>query len=176
MLRTLRPGGTISVVMRKPLQGGRRGSQALYKFATKGTGKLNIRDYCEVEKIRYQVKEFIILLHTERCKPLGSLNSFLPYILQLGSVQQLSPVQTPWTAAHQASLPITSLLSGAKFCLLIVCILNSSFTLRSGRCGRWLLLAFPELLSEHLWGWQHQLALSFRSPQSHLEARNHRWL
>ena len=87
MLRTLRPGGTISVVMRKPVQGGRRGSQALYKFATKGTGNLNIRDYCEVEKIRYQVKEFIVLLHTERCKPLGSLNSFLPYTLQLGSVQ-----------------------------------------------------------------------------------------
>ena len=84
----------------------------------------------------------------ERCKPLGSLNSFLSYALQLSSVQSLSPVQTPWTAARQASLSITSsrsLLSGAKFCLLIVCILKSSLTLRRGRCGRWLLLAFPEL-------------------------------
>ena len=84
----------------------------------------------------------------EKCKPLGSLNSFFSYALQLSSVQSLSPVQTPWTAARQASLSITSsrgLLSGAKFCLPIVCILNSSLTLRHGRCGRWLLLGFPEL-------------------------------
>ena len=145
MLRTLRPGGSISS-HEKTTQGGRRGSQAVHKFATKGTENRNIRDYCEVEKIRYQGVNF--LLHMERCKPLGSLNSFLSYALQLGSVQSLSPVQTPWTAACQASLTITSsrsLLSGAKFCLLIVCILNSSLTLRRGRCGRWLLLAFPEL-------------------------------
>ena len=145
MLRTLRPGGSISS-HEKTTQGGRRGSPAVHKFATKGTENRNIRDYCEVEKIRYQGVNF--LLHMERCKPLGSLNSFLSYALQLGSVQSLSPVQTPWTAACQASLTITSsrsLLSGAKFCLLIVCILNSSLTLRRGRCGRWLLRAFPEL-------------------------------
>ena len=132
----------------KTTQGGRRASQAIPKFATKGTENWNIRDYCEVEKIRYQVKEFIFLLHMEKCKPLGSLNSFFSYALQLSSVQSLSPVQTPWTAARQASLSITSsrgLLSGAKFCLPIVCILNSSLTLRHGRCGRWLLLGFPEL-------------------------------
>ena len=79
ILKTLRPGGSISVVMRKPFQGGRRGTQAIHKFATKGTGNQNIGDYCEVEKIRYQVKEFIFLLHMERCQPLGSLNSFLSY-------------------------------------------------------------------------------------------------
>ena len=147
MLRTLRPGGSISS-HEKTTQGGRRRSQAIHKFATKGTENRNIRDYCEVEKIRYQVKEFIFRLHMETCKPLGSLNSLLSYALQLSSVQSLSPVQIPWPAACQASLPITnswSLLSGAKFCLLIVCILNSSLTLRRGRCGRWLLRAFPEL-------------------------------
>ena len=84
----------------------------------------------------------------ERCKPLGSLNSLLSYALQLSSVQSLSPVQIPWPAACQASLSITnsqSLLFGAKFYLLVVCTLNSSLTLRHGRCGRWLLRAFPEL-------------------------------
>ena len=87
----------------------------------------------------------------ERCRPLSSLNSFLSYALQLSSVQSLNSVQTPWTATCHASLSITnswSLLSGAKFCFLIACILNSSFTLRSGRCARWLRLAFPELLSK----------------------------
>ena len=132
----------------KTTQGGRRGSQGTPKFATKGTGNRNIRDYCEVEKIRYQVKEFIFRLHMETCKPLGSLNSLLSYALQLSSVQSLSPVQIPWPAACQASLSITnsqSLLFGAKFYLLVVCTLNSSLTLRHGRCDRWLLRAFPEL-------------------------------
>ena len=44
----------------------------------------------------------------------------------------------------------------------------SSFTLRS---GRWLLLAFPQHLSNHCGGWQHP-----RSPNSHLEARSRWWL
>ena len=46
----------------------------------------------------------------------------------------------------------------------------SLFTLRS---GRWLLLAFPLLLSNHFGEWQHPLDHSFGSPHSHLEARNH---
>ena len=60
-------------------------------------------------KIRYQVKEISILC-MGRCKPLGSLNSFLSW--HLSSVQLLfSCVRlfvTPWTAACQASLSITN--------------------------------------------------------------------
>ena len=44
MFRTLSPGDSLSVALRKLLQGGRRGSQAIYKFATKGAGNLNIKD------------------------------------------------------------------------------------------------------------------------------------
>ena len=71
MFRTLGPGDSISVALRKVLQGGRRGSQPLYKFATKGKAVW-------ISKIRYQVKEFSVLF-LGRCKPLDSLDSFLPY-------------------------------------------------------------------------------------------------
>ena len=67
MFRTPSPGDSILVALRKLLQGGRKVSQAVYKFATKGTGSLNI-------KIR--VKEFSILC-LGRCKSLGLLDSFL---------------------------------------------------------------------------------------------------
>ena len=43
MFRTPCPGDSISVALRKLLQGGMRGSLAIYKFATKGAGHLNIR-------------------------------------------------------------------------------------------------------------------------------------
>ena len=46
MLRTSGPGDSISVALRKLLQGGRRGSQATYEFPTKGAGSLNIKDFC----------------------------------------------------------------------------------------------------------------------------------
>lgn len=54
-------GGSISVALRKLLQGGGRWSQAIYKFAKKGAGSPNIKDYGEVRKIRYQVYEFRVL-------------------------------------------------------------------------------------------------------------------
>ena len=44
MFRTLNLGGSISVALRKLLQGGKRDHQAIYKFATKGAGTLNIKD------------------------------------------------------------------------------------------------------------------------------------
>ena len=44
-LRTPSPGDSISVVLWNLLRGGRRGSQAIDKFATKGAGNLNVRDY-----------------------------------------------------------------------------------------------------------------------------------
>ena len=52
-------------------------------------------------------------------EPLGSLNSFLSYAPQL---------------------------SRAKSCFLIVSILNSLFTVRSGRCSGWQLLVLPHFL------------------------------
>ena len=67
MFRTLSPGGSISVFLRNLLQGGRRGSQAIYKFATKGAGSLK-------SKISYQVKAFSVLCLGRR-RPLGSLPS-----------------------------------------------------------------------------------------------------
>ena len=54
-----------------------------------------------------------------RYLPLGSLNSFLSYAPQL---------------------------SRAKSCFLIVSILNSLFTVRSGRCSGWQLLVLPHFL------------------------------
>ena len=44
MVRTLNVGDHLSVALRKLLQGGRRGSQAIYKFATKGASSLNLKD------------------------------------------------------------------------------------------------------------------------------------
>ena len=41
MFRTLSLGKSISVALRKLLQGGRRQSWAIYKFATKGADNLN---------------------------------------------------------------------------------------------------------------------------------------
>ena len=41
------------------------------------------------------------------------------------------------------------------------------------RGGRWLLLVFPQFLSNLCRGWQHG---TFGSSHSHLEARNRRWL
>ena len=64
--RTPSLGDSISVALRKLLQGGWRGSQTIFKFATNEEGSLNI-------KIRYHVKEFSFLC-MGRCKPLGSLN------------------------------------------------------------------------------------------------------
>ena len=107
MFRTPGPGDSISVTLSKLLHKGRKASQAIHEFATTGAGSL---------KIRYQVKEFSILC-MGRCKPLDSLNSTLPYAVQLSGANPVSP-----------------------------------FTLR---CGRWLLLAFPQLLSNHHGGWQH---------------------
>ena len=111
MFSSLSPGDNISVALRKLLQGVRRGSQAVYKFATKGACSLT-------SKIRYQVKEFNILC-MGRCKPLGSLNSFFSYDPHLSGATEFIPFIWPQ-------------LSGANSVAL--------FTL---------LLAFPQLLSNH---------------------------
>ena len=44
MFTTPSLGDSISVTLRKLLQGGKRESQAVHKFATKGAGSLNSKD------------------------------------------------------------------------------------------------------------------------------------
>ena len=80
MFRTPGPGDSISVTLSKLLHKGRKASQAIHEFATTGAGSL---------KIRYQVKEFSILC-MGRCKPLDSLNSTLPYAVQLSGASLVS--------------------------------------------------------------------------------------
>ena len=53
MLRTLSPGDSISVALRKLLQGGRRGSQPIYKFATKGEAVWTSRSGTKLRKLAF---------------------------------------------------------------------------------------------------------------------------
>ena len=82
MLRTLSPGDSISVALRKLLQAGRKGSQVIYKFVTKG-------EAVWTSKTRYQVKGFSVLF-LGRCNPLDSLDSILPYAAQLSGTNPVS--------------------------------------------------------------------------------------
>ena len=82
VLRTRSPGDSITVALRKPLQGGGRGSQAVYKFATKGAGGLKSKDQISVKELS--------ILRREGCKPLGSLNSLLSYAPRLSGVKLIS--------------------------------------------------------------------------------------
>ena len=107
MFRTMSQGDSDSVALRKLLQGGRRGSQAIYKFATKGAGRL-------ILKIRYQVQEFSILC-TRRCKNLSSLNSFLPYAPQLSGANPVS-LFTLLLAFPQL---LSNQLAGGSICWII---------------------------------------------------------
>ena len=116
MFRTLSPGGSISVFLRNLLQGGRRGSQAIYKFATKGAGSLK-------SKISYQVKAFSVLCLGRR-RPLGSLPSLLSRAPQPPSLFSRAP-QPP--GASPASL-LTLLLASP----------SSSAVIARGGSIRWI--------------------------------------
>ena len=91
IFRTPSQGDSISVALRKLLQGGWRGSQAIYKFATKGAGSLDIKD-------QVWGKEFSVLCWV-RCKPLGLLVSFLSYAPQLKSCFPVHPKEWPKAAS-----------------------------------------------------------------------------
>ena len=78
VLRTRSPGDSITVALRKPLQGGGRGSQAVYKFATKGVGGLHSKDQISVKELR--------ILCKGRCT--------LSFQMHLGC---LGPIQFPWS-------------------------------------------------------------------------------
>ena len=101
---------SISVTLARLLQGGRRGSQAIYKFATMEAGRLNI-------KYQYQVKEFSILC-MGRCKPLGSLNSFLSY-----APHSLGLILFPYFWQSPSSKAITlGRGAGSSFCWIAVLV------------------------------------------------------
>ena len=55
MLRTQSQEDRISVALRKLLQRGRRGCQAIYKFASKGAGSLNIKDQVSSQGIYHSM-------------------------------------------------------------------------------------------------------------------------
>ena len=110
----------------KTTQGGRRASQAIPKFATKGTGSLNI-------KIRYQG---IQLSMYGKCKPLGSLNSFRScaaglsgakscFLVPFASCIPPATQQSPWQVAASAGLQFwePSFTSGGRKLLIAVTFL-----------------------------------------------------
>lgn len=82
MFRTQSLGVNISVALRK-LPQREKWTQATYKFVKQEAGSLNIKDFCEVRKTRYQVKEFSILLCIGTHKSLGLLKFSLSYVSQL---------------------------------------------------------------------------------------------
>ena len=125
-----------------------RGSQFATKFTTKRAGSLNIKDYCEVRKLRYWVKEFAIPLCKGKCKLLGSLNSFLSYASQL---------------------------SGAKSSFLIAYILNALFTTFTLRSGDGCCLHSSERLSNHHTGQGKGGNLCWIALCSVLRALTHMW-
>ena len=86
MFRIPNPGDNISVALRL-LQRSRRGSQAIYRLALLPTKQSEHQRLLLVKETRYQVKEFSVLLCMGRCKPLGSLNSFLSYAPQLSGAK-----------------------------------------------------------------------------------------
>ena len=87
MFRTESLRNSISVALRKLLQGGRRGSQTIFKFPATWTPD------CEqavwTSKIGHQVKEFSILC-SGRYKPLGSLDSLLSSAPQVSGANPAS--------------------------------------------------------------------------------------
>ena len=97
MFRTPSPGDSISVALRKLLQGGRRRSQVIYKFAAEGAGGLNIK------KIRYQVKEFSLCIWVDERLWAHWIHSFHihlsylgPILVHLASCIPSASQQSPW--------------------------------------------------------------------------------
>ena len=66
------------VALRKLLQGGRRGSQATYKFATKGAGSLIIKDLVSRNLTVYVLEDVSLLAHC--------IHSFHMHLNYLGSI------------------------------------------------------------------------------------------
>ena len=79
------PGDSISVALRKVLQGSRRGSQAIHKFATKGEGSLNIKNYCEVRKISIKLRNLLFYLWEDASLWVQWIHSFHMHLSYPGS-------------------------------------------------------------------------------------------
>ena len=90
MFRTQSPRDSISVALRKLLQGGERGSQVLYIFLNKGSRQSKQQRLLLRNKTQISSKEFSALLWMGKYKSLGSLNSFLSYAPQLSGAHPVS--------------------------------------------------------------------------------------
>ena len=99
MFRTPSPGNSISVVLRKLLQGSRRGSQAIQKFATKGS---QIISDIKLRNSAFWVWEDASLW----AHWIHFFHMHLSSAVVL-SLSHISLFATPWTTAHQASLSFT---------------------------------------------------------------------
>ena len=89
MFRTQSLGDSISVALRKQLQGVKKGSQVLYNFffLNKGSRQSKHQRLFLRKGTQISSKEFSALLCMGKCKPLGSLNSLLSYAPQLSGAK-----------------------------------------------------------------------------------------
>ena len=143
MFRTMSLGDSISVALRKLLQGGRRWSQAIYKLAKKGAGSLNIRNQISsLRNIAFCVWEgaslwahwiYSFYMHVSYLE-LNPISLFTFSSVQF-SHSVVSNSATPWTAASQASLFITNSQNSLK-CVSIESVMPSNH----------LILCHPHLL------------------------------
>ena len=130
VFRTQSLGVNISVALRKLLQRGERWTQATYKFVKKEAGSLNIKDYCEVRKTRYQVKEFSILC-MGRCKTLGKPNAFLSYAPQFSRTKSCSLVHLSECQMWQMAASCISTPAPQQSLWRVVVLPSGSQALRS---------------------------------------------
>ena len=91
MFRTQSLGDSISVALRKLLQGVKKGSQVLYNFffcfLNKGSRQSKHQRLFLRKGTQISSKKFSALLCMGKCKPLGSLNSLLSYAPQLSGAK-----------------------------------------------------------------------------------------
>ena len=122
MFRTLSLGDSISVALRKLLQGGKRWSQAIYRLAKRGAGSLNIRNQISsLRNIAFCVWEdaslwahwiYSFYMHVSYLE-LNPISLFTFSSVQF-SCSIVSDSATPQTAASQTTLSITNSRNSLK--------------------------------------------------------------
>ena len=140
MFRTPSLGDSISVALRKLLQGD-RGEVEL------NTSLQQREQAVWTSKIRYQVKEFSLLC-MGRCKPLGLLNSFLSYALQY-----LWPILFPYSPCflHFPSSSAVTMGGGSTLWIIVLGALIHTWRQEVGDgCGISCWLIWQEIVSFHI--------------------------